>query len=404
VHKRRVDEFLREQIVTIRDHDVVSRSIARALWVLFVLVIAPAARAQSGTSSEPPDQTIQAPPSSPPAGRLTFGAPGSELSGRWIPLGPAPVDQAGAGRRGYVLPGEDGLVTGPGSNQVSIHSVAANNFYREENTEFLITQRYETHTIAIDYRRGFKMGELPRFELGGQMQLHESDGGILNGFILGLENLWVSMTGYEQSRNQLRGQGATAPPPGTRIVRHGSPIYRDAGNGSGIGDLYGVAKIALVDGDPSSNAPRVSARIGLNVAGRSAFSEGNFVGAGMSLDHKLLERMAFHADIRATRALDQMSVWNLPLRRWTYGVSAGPEFRLGRNTSFNLQLDGTSTPYLPTGTLAFDKSYGALTFGLGHRFVHATTQLYVRENMNLPFVVRWNTDPDMSIGLKIRIH
>ncbi len=46
----------------------------------------------------------------------------------------------------------------------------------------------------------------------------------------------------------------------------------------------------------------------------------------------------------------------------------------------------------------------ALTFGLGHRFSHVTTQLYVRENMNLPFVVRWNTDPDMSIGLKVRIH
>jgi hypothetical protein len=97
-------------------------------------------------------------------------------------------------------------------------------------------------------------------------------------------------------------------------------------------------------------------------------------------------------------------VWNLPLRRWTYGFSVGPEFRLSKNTSFNLQIDGTSTPYWPTGTLAFDKNYGALTFGLGHRSGHVTTQVYARENMNLPFTVRWNTDPDMSIGLKVRIH
>jgi len=33
-----------------------------------------------------------------------------------------------------------------------------------------------------------------------------------------------------------------------------------------------------------------------------------------------------------------------------------------------------------------------------------TAQLYMRENMNLPFSVRWNTDPDLSVGLKVRIH
>ena len=207
------DNFLREQNVTMRDRRFVSRSVGRPLLFLFVLSIAAAARAQNGTSSESAAQAVQAPPPAyPPAGQLTFGERDGELSGRWIPLGPAPVDQAGAGRRGYVLAGEDGLVTRTGSNQVSIHTVAANNFYREENREFLITQRYETHTIGIDFRRGFKVGGGPRFELGGQVQLHESDSGILNGFILGLEKLWVSMTGFEQSQNQLRSQGAAAPP------------------------------------------------------------------------------------------------------------------------------------------------------------------------------------------------
>jgi hypothetical protein len=99
-----------------------------------------------------------------------------------------------------------------------------------------------------------------------------------------------------------------------------------------------------------------------------------------------------------------MSVWNLPLRRWTLAFSAGPEFKLGKNSSVNLQLDGSSTPYLATGTRAFDKNYGAITFGVGHRFGPVTAQIYARENMNLPFNVRWNTDPDMSLGLKIRVH
>jgi hypothetical protein len=314
------------------------------------------------------------------------------------------VDQAGAGRRGYVLPGEDSDVTAGGSNRFSIHAVAANNFYREEKDEFLVSQRYETHTIAVDYRRGFKVHGFPRFDIGGQVQLHKSDDGVMNGLILGLESFWTSLTGYRQSTNELRAPGGTPPPLGMLIVRNGATIYRQDGRGSGIGDVYAVAKVALLDGDPSSNVPRVAARVGINVAGSSAYSQGNFVGAGLSLDHKLSEGTAFHADIRAARSLDQMSRWNLPLRRWTYGFSAGPEFRLPWNSSLNLQIDGSSTPYWPTGTLAFDKGYGALTFGLGRRFGQVTTQLYVRENMNLPFKVRWNTDPDLSVGLKVRVH
>ena len=352
------------------------------LCLLCVIVIARSASAQDATPS----------------------SADSTPSGRWVPLGSAPVDQAGAGRRGYVLPGEDSDVAAVGSNRFAIHAVAANSFYREQNSQFLVSQRYETHTIGVDFRRGFKVDGFPRFEIGGQIQLHERDGGVLNGFILNVERFWASLTGYEQSTNQLRTQGAMAPPLGISILRDGSPIYRNDGGGSGIGDVYASAKAALLDGDPSSNTPRVSARIGINAAGSARFSQGHFVGVGVSLDQKLSERVAFHADVRATQPLDRTSVWNLSLRRWVYGFSAGPEFRLGTNSSLNLQVDGSSTPYQPTGTLAFDRGYGALTFGLGRRFGPVVAQLYVRENMDLPFKVRWNTDPDLSVGLKFRIH
>lgn len=335
---------------------------------------------------------------------MTFPSGSVEISPGWTPLGLAPVDQAGAGRRGYLLAGEDSDVTSAGKNRFSIHGVSANNFYREEKDEFLVTQRYETHTVALEYRRGFKAGRFPRFELGGQIQLHERDSGVMNGFILNIESFWTSLTGYKKSTNELRTRGAAAPPLGTVIVRNGSAIYRQEGGGAGVGDLYATAKVALLDGAPSSNTPRVSARIGFNVAGSAAYSLGNFFGTGLSLDQKVSDGVAFHADVRATRVLDQMSIWNLPLRRWTYGFSIGPEFRLPWNSSLNLQLDGNSTPYWPTGTLAFDKGYGDLTFGLGRRFGSVTTQLYVRENMNLPFKVRWNMDPDMSVGLKVTIH
>jgi ABC-type iron transport system FetAB ATPase subunit len=30
-------------------------------------------------------------------------------------------------------------------------------------------------------------------------------------------------------------------------------------------------------------------------------------------------------------------------------------------------------------------------------------QAYVRENLNLPFRVRWNTDPDLAVGLRFTV-
>jgi hypothetical protein len=328
----------------------------------------------------------------------------SDLTPEWEPLGPAPVDQAGAGRRGYVLAGDDADVTRPGTNRFAVHGVVANNFYHEETPDFLITQRSETHSLALDYRRGFKPQRFPRFELGGQLQLHETDRGVLNGFIAGVENFWVSLTGYEASKNLLRSGSAT--PRGTVITRDGTVLYRQNGTGAGPGDIYLTAKAALLEG-AASRSPRLAARIGWNIAGRSQFTAGNFVGAGLSLDTRVFNGVAVHVDARVTRILDHVSIWSLPLGRVTYGFSAGPEFRLPRNSSLSLQIDGTSTPYLPTGTLAFDKGYGDLTFALGHRYKAGTrtvlAQLYVRENMNLPFRVRWNTDPDMSLGLKISL-
>jgi hypothetical protein len=352
-----------------------------------VLLLAHGASAQESSRPEVPAQPIQ--------------------SQRWVPLGPAPVDQAGTGSRGYVLPMEDSSVTGTGSNQLSFHGVAANYFYREQTAGFLVTQRYETHTFALDYRRGFKIARLPRFEVGGHVQLHQSGGGMLNGLIEGIESAWASVTGHPSAKNELRTTPSLLPPQGTLIDRNGASVYQDVGTGAGLGDVYVVAKFALADGDPASGATRVSARAGLNVAHASRFSEGHFFGAGLSLGKKLSEHIAFHGDVRATRLLDDISVWNLPLKDWSYGFSAGTEVRLALNSSLMVQMGGSSTPYQLTGTRGFDTAYGDLTFGLGHRFNTGSRQViahfYMRENLNLPFRIRWNTDPDLAIGLKATI-
>ena len=325
-------------------------------------------------------------------------------SGQWEPLGQIPVDQAGAGRRGYALPGDSADVAQPGTNQFALHMVAANNFFREQTGGYVITQRYETHTLALDFRQGFTSRIVPRFELGAQVQLSERDSGFMNGFISGFERLCFSMTGVQSAKNDLRTVGPPLPL-GAFVTKDGRPVYQAAGGGAGIGDFSFVAKALLLDAAPASNGTRVAARVGLNVSGKSEFAVGNFIGIGASVDRKVLKWAALHGDVRATLAIDRASQWNLPLRRSTFGFSVGPELRLARASSVSVQIDGNTTPYLPTGTTAFDKGYGSITIGLGHRFRAGRTavisQIYARENMNLPFRVRWNADPDASFGIQI---
>jgi hypothetical protein len=347
-----------------------------------------------------PIAAAQSTPASP-------AAHSQELGSQWEPLGQIPVDQASAGLRGYSLAGEDTEVAGPGSYRLSIHTAAGNSFFREEANDFLITVRHETHTVAVGYRRGVSLRPFSRFEIGGQVQLSERDGGFMNGFIAGFENLWASLVGSESANIQMRSNVNSAPPPGVLVSRSGAPIYRAAGTSSGIGDVSLVAKALIRAGDSAPNDVRVAARIGLNVAGNAAFTEGNFAGIGLSLEKRFASWVALHGDVRITRFIDAVSQWGLPLKRASGGFSVGPEVRLARDTSVGVQFDGSSTPYRPTGTAAFDKGYGAITIGAAHRFRTSrhelVTHVYARENLNLPIRISWNTDPDLAIGVKLTI-
>ncbi len=316
----------------------------------------------------------------------------------WAPFGPAPVDQAGAGRRGYTLPGEGADVLAAGAHQWSIHAVGANNFYVEDNA-ITISQRSESHSIAVEFRRGFRPARWPRVEVGAQVQFSESDAGMLNGFISGFEDFVHA---------PLRSRVTALQPLGTAVWKDGRPLYQSSGEGSGFGDVSLVAKAALRDAAPSSRRTRVAARLAVNIAGSPQFTLGTFAGAGLSVDRKATGWLALHADVRGSVVLDRVSVWTLPLRRGVFAFSLGPELRLAADTSLNLQLDGSTTPYQPTGSIGLDANYADVTLGVNHRFTHgrhpAAVQVYARENMNMPFRVRWNTDPDFAIGLKLTIH
>jgi hypothetical protein len=359
-----------------------------SVFVLALLIASPVVAQERPQSETTPPAAVEPPP--------------------WQPFGAVPVDQAGGGRRGYAIAGESADVAEPGASELSLHTVAANNFYREQTGPFSISQRDETHTVALGYRRGFSLGRFPRIEFGGQVQLHERDAGFLNGFISGFEDMWVSLTGSTSAKNQLRTANGALIPLGTTVTNGDRLLYQTAGDSSGFGDVSFIAKTLLHDNAASAGGSRVAARLVLNVSGASSFTQGNFTGIGVSVDKPLASWAVFHGDLRATILLDRVSDWNFPLRRASVGFSVGPEMKLTRSTSLSLQFDGNTTPYEPTGSAAFDESYGSITLGVGRRVRTARgpllVQFYARENLNLPFKVRWNTDPDFAMGLKITAH
>src|SRR5262249_186220 len=160
---------------------------------------------------------------------------------------------------------------------------------------------YETHTLALDFRRGFATRILRRVELGAQFQLSERDSGFLNGFISAFESLCFSLTGRQSVK--IRDKG-TQMPLGAFVTKDGRGVYRSAGSSVGVSDFFFVAKALIHDAPLASNGTRAAVRIGMNVSGKSDFAEGNYVGIGLSLDKRLLNWAAFHSDVRANVALD----------------------------------------------------------------------------------------------------
>ena len=198
-----------------------------------------------------------------------------EASG-WAPIGPAPAE-ADSGGRGYVVADDTSDVLDPGVSEVSLDSGIANYFYLDNSRDVSISQRFETHTLALDYRRGVKLHKGPRLEWGAQLQVHESDGGILNGFITTFEDLVHA---------SLRSKLAVPPPPGMSIIQNDRVVYQAPANSRGFGDVSLVVKAPLRDRDVRSRATRVAVRVSANVRGASTFTAGNFIGSGISIDQK----------------------------------------------------------------------------------------------------------------------
>ena len=141
------------------------------------------------------------------------------------------------------------------------------------------------------------------------MQIGKIDSGMLNGFISGFENFVHA---------PLRSVKAV-PPLGTVVTKEGRALYQSAGGGAGFGDVTLVAKAALREG--------VAARVAVNVSGASAFTEGNFAGAGLTASRTLApvacpsRRRASHRHSRPHKRVGSASA---PRRSGVFGRTGNP--------------------------------------------------------------------------------
>lgn len=327
----------------------------------------------------------------------------SESQG-WVPLGPLPVDEAGTTGRGYQAPPDGAGLVEPGRNQIALHLAAANYLYGEERAGFRIAEKFETHTAAIEFRRGFSNRVLRRFELGGQLQVHRNTEGFLNGFIGGFEKLVARTTGHQSAVNTLRTDLSRDWPLINLVEKDGQDFYRREGPVSGLGDVALFVRTALT-GDPSAGSATLAARVMVNIAGSEALTSGNYVSAGLSASKRVLGWLALHGDARVSLPIDRDNRAGLPLKRGTVGAMGAAEFRVSQKTSLDLQFDVNGTPYAATGTRAFDRPYSAIELGISRLWGNRVlTQLYGRENMNMrPMQVQPNLDPDFSVGIKLTI-
>ena len=324
----------------------------------------------------------------------------------WDSLGPLPVDRAGL-KRGYNLPGEGAAILPKGRTEFSAQLACSNFIYREIQPAGFVEQRYETHSLGLGVRRGVRVAQFPAFEVGGQVQVHRNTGGVLNGFIAGVERGAASVFGSPNAMNPDR-FGSDPVKRGYRVVVGGKQRRWDDGAGAGLGDLFLSAKASLREsakGWPTSTAVRLA----LNLAtGDARFTQGNYLGLGASAQQTLAEWISAFLDLRASVPLDKTDALGLPLKNLVPGGTAGLAIRLRDDTSLGLQLDGDLTPYRNTGMRYFDNHNGALTIGVRRRLKAGDSimniQLYGRQNVNLKNLrMEGTSDPDFSIGLRVSV-
>lgn len=336
--------------------------------------------------------------------------------------GALPVDWDGD-RRGHALPpdAEAGRVLGEGKTAVDVMGVSSNYIYGGCRGNECYSERYEGETLGLDVRKGLRVDGTP-VEVGLRLKAHKDGVGFQNRMIEGVEK---SLHAANPGRF---GTSTESPlPHGGFWTRDGATIRNYDGYGSSVGDVLASAKIALLNGEGDGWAPRVAARLALNVATASReFTRGNYAGAGLGVTQRLTRNLTLNGELRATQSLDKTDVLGLPLKQGPVpGFTLALTEALSESSAIVLQIDKNVSPYKAAAgeVPAYGESDDGLSIGYtkilktsgGKSYI---VQVWERENViyhpptsdsnvltNLLSRVRFtgNQAPDNQLGVRVGV-
>jgi hypothetical protein len=365
-------------------------------------------RAGRTTAPTAPAQTALR-PSQAPESRPAFQALKNSLGGAQ-PFGPLPAGDYAGSLRGPSLSAEGVSVLKPRAKNLDVR-LSASNYLNWENAGAAgaIVQKFETHTADVKVRYG--LDTLRPTEVGIEARVHEQDQGFLNGFISGFEHFAARVTNSPNAINLDR-SGPGALKGETDQVRLGSRVENEpASIGARLGDVTLSVKTALLDPDAGSFVPKLAARLALTLGTGGRFTEGSSLGAGLSIQQKITDRLYAHGDVRMIVPLDSVDPRGLPLRRQALGGTVGVEYLVNDKTSVGAQLDAQASPNKRTGVHAIDDTYADVTFGVSRMAKILThdviVRVYGKEDFNPNHSPRGRIAPhgdsDFQVGVSVSI-
>lgn len=214
-------------------------------------------------------------------------------------------------------------------------NVALSNTLVQQNRAFTADLDLEMVRSVFDLRYGV----YPRVELGLEVPVLYTYGGILDDFILGVERLIIGDMARALRREQTSGAFTY------RVLRGDRLILQGEDNVGGLGDMVLKAKVHLVD--EQTWIPALSVRVAVKFPTgdvRRAFGSGAFDAAVGVLAQKTFGRWTFYANADVTVPGQAFGQVVGSLQPFFSGVLA-IERRLAPPLSLVLQLHGDTRPF-----------------------------------------------------------
>jgi len=286
------------------------------------------------------------------------------------------------------FPAEKATTLSRGSYRVNFEFSESNTLLVETTSRVDAFLKFETFRAA--WRIAY--GLTPRSEVGLEIPMYHRNGGLLDPFIMNMEDAFKHLS-LERNRYAERSFG------GYTIRRDGETILSGEDHQYGLGDMVLSGKTRIFEEGPGF--PAVTLR------GAVKFPTGNFdkafgsgrpdLGIGLVLEKQPFSRWIFYFNqsvVAPGGHFGRAELILVPI----YSAALTAEFMVTRSFSIVGQADAYSTPFRGTGASLLDHGVTEAVLGVNYRTRSRTLwQLFGIEN----FVEPVGAAADFTLGTQI---